>query len=387
MRHYLRYSIRYKLTLATLAPLAAAMLIFWLVGFSALHFGLPQEQYQELRSRINLVFSGIILFSSLIGIGVSAWLGRNLSHPIRELERAARQISVGEYLPDIVLGSHDELAILAEEFNIMKHHLIARESENLALNIRLEANVRERTAQLEEKNHWLLLAQQELVRAERLVGIGMLASGVAHEINNPMAIIRGNAELLEMEPSLTPSAQADVATIIKQVGRIERIVANLLTFSRTQKITPAPFSLTPLLDDILDQLGHQIPLDGYRINRDYQSLEIQINGDADQLRQVFTNLIVNGLQAMENGGTLTVTVRLRPERSDCQVLISDCGCGIDDLQLHKLFSPFYTTKPHGTGLGLAVTYGIVKEHGGEIEVASQVGHGTVFTVSLPLADR
>lgn len=385
MRPRLDYSIRLKLTLATLTPLFASILIFWIAGFSALHWGLPDQHYQELRGSINLFFSTILLFASVIGIAVSTWLGDKISRPIKELEMAARQITAGEYLPDIVLGSHDELAVLAEEFNIMKHRLIERENENLALNFSLEENVRERTAQLEEKNHWLLVAQQELARAERLVGIGMLASGVAHEINNPLAIIRGNAELLEMSGHLDESARSEVDTIMQQVGRVERIVANLLTFARTQQITTAPIPLKPLLDDILNQLGHQISLRNFTIERLYRDCDITVVGDGDQLRQVFTNLIVNGLQAMEGGGVLTVDARSLSEAARCQIMIRDTGCGIDQEQQQKLFSPFYTTKPHGTGLGLAVTYGIVKDHGGDIEVASEPGAGALFVVTLPLA--
>lgn len=383
MRTRLDYSIRLKLTLATVIPVIATTIIFWIIGFSVLHFGLPDQPYQALRGRINLVFSGILLFASTIGVVVSAWLGNNLSRPIKKLEQAARQISAGEYLPDIVLGSHDELAVLAEEFNIMKHRLIEREYENIALNVSLEENVRERTAELEEKSHWLLVAQQELSRAERLVGIGMLASGVAHEINNPLAIIRGNAELLEMSGNFIKSEKSEVDTIIKQVARVERIVANLLTFARTQQIATSPLELNPLLDDILDQLGHQIPLANVTIVRSYKKTNYTVQGESHQLRQVFTNLIVNGLQAMETGGTLTVDVSIS-EGKGCQISVSDTGCGIDEEHQQKLFSPFFTTKPHGTGLGLAVTYGIVKDHGGDIEVFSELGHGATFTVNLPV---
>jgi len=384
MRPRFDYSIRLKLTLATLAPLVASIIVFWVIGFSVLHWGLPDQPYQELRGRINLVFSGIMICATTIGVVVSTWLGDRISRPIKKLEIAARQIAAGEYNPDIVLGSHDELAVLAEEFNIMKHRLIEREKENHALNISLEENVRERTAQLEEKNHWLLVAQQELSRAERLVGIGMLASGVAHEINNPLAIIRGNAELIEMSVEPESSARSEVDTIMQQVGRVERIVANLLTFARTQQIVTCPIPLKPLLDDILNQLGHQISLQNYTIERLYRNCAITVMGDSDQLRQVFTNLIVNGLQAMEGGGVLTVDVQPFHESSYCQIMIKDTGCGIDALNQQKLFSPFFTTKPHGTGLGLAVTYGIIKDHGGMIEVTSEPGEGATFTVTVPV---
>jgi len=383
MRQHLRYSIRYKLTVATLVPLVVAMLIFWIIGVSVLHLGLPQHYYDELHTRINVVFTAILIFAALIGAAISAWLGSSLSRPIKQVEEGARLLALGEHIPDIVVGGHDEISIMAEEFNIMKHRLIERECDILLLNTTLEEKVRERTAELEEKNNWLLVAQQELARAERLVGIGLLASGVAHEINNPLAIIRGNAELLEMSTSLDESDKYEVETIIKQVGRVERIVSNLLTFARTKKKNLRSFPMEALLDDILEQLGHQIPLEPYRIERNYETAGCLVEADEDQLRQVFTNLIVNGLQAIERGGVLRISSSVTPDQF-CRVSISDSGAGISKESQEKLFTPFYTTKPKGTGLGLAVSYGIVMDHGGDIKVESEAGQGATFTVVLPL---
>ena len=379
----LRYSIRLKLTLATLTPLVIAVILFWVIGASALYLGIPELSFFDLRSRIHIIFSMILLFVTLIGVSLSAWLGSSLARPIKAVEEGARLLSLGEHIPDIVVGGHDEISVMAEEFNIMKHRLIEREDEILSLNRTLEEKVAERTAQLDEKNQWLLVAQQELARAERLVGIGILASGVAHEINNPLAIIRGNAELLEMSVRLNDSDQAEVETIIRQVGRVEQIVSNLLTFARTKKKVIRPFHIGVLLDDILDQIGHQIPLDSHHIERKYQTDGSVIEGDEDQLRQVFTNLIVNGLQAMEKGGVLTVGAEVLEGDEQCRITITDTGAGISKELQGKLFTPFFTTKTRGTGLGLAVSYGIVKDHGGDIRVESEVEQGAAFIVVLP----
>jgi two-component system, NtrC family, sensor kinase len=387
MRPYLRYSIRLKLTLATLTPLVTAVVLIWVIGASALYLGIPELSFFDLRSRIHIIFSAILLFVTVIGVSLSAWLGSSLARPIKAVEEGARLLALGEHIPDIVVGGHDEISVMAEEFNIMKHRLIEREDEILLLNRTLEEKVAERTTQLDEKNQWLLVAQQELARAERLVGIGILASGVAHEINNPLAIIRGNAELLEMSERLNDSDQSEVETIIQQVGRVERIVSNLLTFAGTKNTVIRPFYLEALLDDILDQIGHQIPLERYCIERKYQIGGVAIEGDEDQLRQVFTNLIVNSLQAMESGGVLTVTTVVDRETGSCSVTIGDSGPGISADVQEKLFTPFFTTKPRGTGLGLAVSYGIVKDHNGDIRVESTSGEGTAFTVLLPLKQR
>jgi two-component system NtrC family sensor kinase len=350
----------------------------------SLYVGMPERPHLELRSRINVIFSGVLVFVTLIGISLSAWLSRRLSQPVKALEEEVRRIAAGEQLPDISVESDDEIGALAHEFNIMKHRLAAREAENLALNRTLEDKVLERTTQLEGKNRLLLDTQKELAQAERLAGIGLLSSGVAHEINNPLAIIRGNAELLEMSSHLDASGQSEVETIIRQVGRVERIVSNLLTFARTKTKVLRTFRLEALLDDILDQVGHQIPLEGYRIQRSYQPAGIELEGDEDQLRQVCTNLIVNGLQAMEAGGVLTVATGVSAGDGQCRITISDSGSGIDREVQERLFTPFFTTKTHGTGLGLAVSYGIVKDHGGEIRFASEAGQGAEFTVLLPL---
>ena len=350
----------------------------------SLYVGVPELPYQQLRSQINAVFSGVLVFVTLIGISLSAWLSRRLSQPVKALEAEVRRIASGEMLPDIAVESHDEIAALANEFNVMKQRLATREAENLALNRTLEDKVAKRTTQLEEKSRQLLNTQKDLAQAERLAGIGLLASGVAHEINNPLAIIRGNAELLEMSARLNDSDQSEVETIIRQVDRVERIVSNLLAFSRTRKKIVRPFQITVLLDEILDQIGHQIPLAPYRIERLYRAVGGSIEGDADQLKQVFTNLIVNGLQAMENGGVLTVTADVPEGAELCRITVADNGPGIPAEVREKLFTPFFRTKSGGTGLGLAVSYGIVKDHGGEIRVESEVGHGSVFTVLLPL---
>jgi len=142
------------------------------------------------------------------------------------------------------------------------------------------------------------------------------------------------------------------------------------------------FTLGRLLDDILDQVGHQIPMERYRVIRGYWGKECTLEGDEDQLRQVFTNLILNGLQAMPEGGELLVDAL--QEAALAQITIRDHGCGIREEDLDKLFTPFFSTKARGTGLGLAVSYGIVSDHGGEIRVESRVGAGTTFTVTLPL---
>jgi two-component system NtrC family sensor kinase len=248
----------------------------------------------------------------------------------------------------------------------------------------LEQKVVERTLQLEQTNQQLLSAQKNLAKAERLAGLGLLSAGVAHEINNPLAVIRGNAELLQ--DTLGPGAegQEEAEEIIQETARIERIVNNLRVFSRSGMKRITRFSLGQLLDAILDQIGHQIPLERFRIVRNYWGRDVVIDGDEDQLRQVFTNLIVNGLQSMPEGGELVVESEPDHPGQQACITVRDCGSGIRAEDMDRLFTPFFSTKARGTGLGLAVSYGIVSDHGGEIKVASTFGKGASFTVLLPL---
>src|SRR5512133_3341328 len=346
----------------------------------ALYVGMPELPLLKMRTNLNLIFAGVLLFVSVIGITLSTWISGRLARPVRALAEGARRIAAGEHIAPIAVDTNDEISLLAEEFNTMNR-------EVSTLKNTLEQKVVERTHQLEESNQQLLAAQKDLAKAERLAGLGLLSAGVAHEINNPLAGIRGNAELLQ--DTLAPDAegQEEAGEIIQETARIERIVSNLRVFSRSGMKRITRFSLGGLLDGILDQIGHQIPLERYRVIRGYWGVDVELEGDQDQLRQVFTNLILNGLQAMPEGGELVVEVEQDQAARRVQIAVRDHGCGIREEDMDKLFTPFFSTKPRGTGLGLAVSYGIVSDHGGEIRAESRAGAGATFTVLLPLRQK
>lgn len=303
----------------------------------ALYVGLPEYPYLQLRRTLNLTFTALLLALTVLAFVLTAGLSRQLAR---------------------------------------------REQEVNSLNQSLEQKVRQRTVELEEKSRQLLETEKELSRNERLAELGLLSAGVAHEINNPLAIIRGNAELLQMALPAAADDQEEVNEILTQAGRIDRIVASLLTLARQEQRRISRFVLTILLDEILDQIGHQVQLAGYVIQREYRQQALQLDADREQLRQVFTNLILNGLQAMDGEGTLTIRVGL-DNGGTCSITVADTGPGLTPEQQERLFTPFYTTKQNGTGLGLAVSWGIVRNHGGTIAVCSAPGCGARFTVTLP----
>ncbi len=346
----------------------------------ALYVGMPEAPLQVLHARVNLLFGGVLVGGALVGLVLAGWLSGRLARPIGILADGARRIASGERHAPIPVIGHDEIATLAEEFNVMAESLREREDEIGTLNRTLEEKVARRTAELEEQG-------RQLARAERLAEVGLLAAGVAHEINNPLAIIRGNAELLQMSLPDAADDQEEVEVILRQAARIERIVGQLRSFSRSRGSRPEPLELAPLLDEIVEQIGHQSPLHGVTLERRYQA-GIILHADGDQLRQVFTNLILNALQAMNGSGTLTFETELAGNDNNCLIRILDTGSGLAADAAERLFTPFYTTKSQGTGLGLSVSYGIIREHGGRIEAANRSdGPGAVFTVTMPLPSR
>lgn len=343
----------------------------------AIYVGMPEEPLLLLRRNLNLITAAVLFTVACIGITISSWISRRMAKPVRELAKAARGMAAGEHVAPIVVNSGDEIALLANEFNTM-----AREVSTLKQT--LEDKVVSRTLELEEKNQQLLATQKELSKKERLAELGILAAGVAHEINNPLAVIRGNAELLQTEISPDADEREEVDAIVQESIRIGTIVNNLKGFSRSGIQRLNLFSVGKLLDSVIDGIAYQIEIEQYRLTRNYWGKNIEIEADEEQLRQVFGNLLLNAFQAMPDGGELLLDMKLDEAAKNVFVTIKDYGNGIIKADLERLFTPFFTTKSKGTGLGLAVSYGIVTAHGGRIHASSVVGEGALFTVELPL---
>jgi signal transduction histidine kinase len=255
---------------------------------------------------------------------------------------------------------------------------------------RLQETIRQlRAAQVESQAR--LLAQQEaesrLVQAAKLVAVGEMAAGIAHELNNPLTTVTGFSELVLDETPQDSPHRADIEMVLHEALRARGVVRRLLDFARQGERARAKCDLNEIVEDVLALTRHFIHTSGVRLESVFQPDLPWVSVDNNQMKQVFLNLVHNAIQAMPTGGSLNIQTaqRMREGREWAVVSIRDSGIGISPKDLERIFEPFYTTRGTngGTGLGLSVTYGIVTDHGGTIEVASHPGEGTTFTVWLP----
>jgi signal transduction histidine kinase len=283
---------------------------------------------------------------------------RSISRPLQRITLAAVDVTNGRYGTEVDLRrSNDEIGLLADSFNEM--------SRKMALDIE----------QLKTLN-------DQLARAERLAAMGTLAAGVAHEVNNPLASISSLVQMMKASANEDDRQRLDL--ISNQIQRITRVTKDLTDFSRVRPAARSMVDINSVVEAAIRLASFDAAFQQLELRREYTDDLPGVLADADQLQQVFLNLLLNARDAMEDGGRLTVTTA--QDAANISVSIEDSGTGIDDAARKQLFDPFFTTKPagKGTGLGLAVCYGIVTAHNGRIDVNSTNGHGTKFTVSIPL---
>jgi two-component system sensor histidine kinase PilS (NtrC family) len=232
--------------------------------------------------------------------------------------------------------------------------------------------------------------EEDLKRADRLAAIGTLAAGMAHEIRNPLASISGSIEILKEEMDGAVQHQQLMDIILREVGRLNSLIADFLLFARPTPPGKELIHLNGIVEEVLKVFVHS-PECGpeIRLATHFQD-EIYLPGDAQQIKQVFWNLIINAAQAMPTGGELRVELRRRSSPPDPEeppqgeIVISDTGMGVREEDLDKIFNPFFTTKEKGTGLGLSIVHKIVESYGGKISVRSRLGQGTIFAMILPI---
>ncbi|HEX9652415.1 MAG TPA: ATP-binding protein [bacterium] len=315
-----------------------------------------EEQIAANEMRMaTFAISAIIIISLIIWFFVQHLVGK----PVRQLVNATNVVASGNLDFKIKNNKKDELGQLANSFNAMTHKLAD--------------------------------AQRQLIQSDKLASLGRLAAGVAHEINNPLTGVLTYSSFLLKRANGNADMKNDLEVIVRETKRCREIVKGLLDFARQVPVQKTQVAIPAVIEHVLTIIDNQLRLKKARVQKEIAANLPTIHADANQMEQVFMNLLVNAADAVENeGGEIVVTAERRQADSKefLEVKIHDNGCGIPREDLTKIFEPFYSTKGQkGTGLGLAVVWGIIEKHGGKITVDSETGKGTRFTVRLPIEEH
>jgi two-component system NtrC family sensor kinase len=322
----------------------------------------------------------------LVGLFIVFFTQHFVERPIRKLIAGAQAVSDMRLDTPVEIRSSEELEALARSFEAMRVRLKQALDGLNEFNQRLESMVQERTEQLRTAEH-------RLAQSDRLASLGQLAASMAHEINNPVSGILNLSMLMQRilgETGVPPERLAEfrshLAQVTTQTTRVGRIVSDLLAFSRRSRPQYGPADLTVVVRDTVALVRHKLELSQVKLDLDLQHGLPPVHCDASQLQQALTNLLLNAAQSIEGAGRVRVATVVSRENGMAMIEIEDSGSGISPEDLPRIFDPFFTTKEpgKGLGLGLAVAYGIVKAHGGDIEVESHIGRGSTFRVLLPL---
>ena len=323
-----------------------------------------------------VILLAIVLGALLIGL-ISAWiLARSLTRPITALSQAMVVVGGGQLDHPIDISAHDEIGDLARSFADMTGQLRRSQEEMHRLNAELAGKV----AQLER-------AQDQLVQSEKLASIGEMAAAVAHGLRNPLASLRASAQLVQRHPA-SPSAREQLQSIVEEVDRLDRRVTHLLTFSRPAPFHPLPERIGAVVQGVLPAFAERLRAQQVTLTLDIAATVPDIPLDPMKMEQVLLELIGNALDAMPTGGHLTLAARAAagPGQADGLAFeVRDTGCGIAAEALPLVGQPFFTTRPEGTGLGLATARRFVEQHGGRLDLESRAGQGTTISIWLPVA--
>jgi two-component system NtrC family sensor kinase len=320
------------------------------------------RERQSVNDMIYLSKRGPMVFLLfLLGLMIYSanFIARQMIRPLKVLMEATQRIANGDIMTPImpVRRYRDEFTELSIAMNSMMYQLSQR--------------------------------QEQLIKAHKLKAVGTLTAGVAHELNNPINNIMLTASMLQEDyAEIDDIERLDMINdLVEQAGRSQKIIRNLLEFAREREIDTSLFQLDDILEESLQLVTNQLKLYKVKIERRFASNLEPISGDKQQLIQVFLNLALNAIDAMPDGGTLIIETNTVNEGGYLKVDFTDSGMGIPDHVKPHIFDPFFTTKSQGkgTGLGLSVSLGIIRKHGGDIRVESQINKGSTFTVLLPIA--
>ena len=345
------------------------------------------EMDQSLRSHAAYVIAISVGFIILFALTLGVLLQRLIYLPLKDLATGADKVRSGQLDHAIPVRSSDEFGRVAGSFNHMTGALDASRSEMEQLVQTLELKVEQRTKEL-------LAAKAEVAQGEKLASIGVLASGIAHELNNPLTGVLTFTSLMRKKAPEGSEDAEDLDLVIRETKRCASIIKRLLDFAREKVPVKGFYNLNQVIEDTVRFVERPASLQQIEISMNFDPLLPQAWGDADLIKQVILNLLVNAQQAIEGKGNITVQTRLvaagpnagSTDAPMVEVVVTDTGCGIPQANLQRIFDPFFTSKEvgKGTGLGLSVSYGIVKAHGGKISVESVLGTGTTFRIWLPI---
>lgn len=347
-----------------------------------LDVALRLEPYEEARRRNAIQ----LLVASLLGILLASVLSvvavRRMVHtPVRAMIKSAKALAHGDHSVRVPELTRDELGVLAHTFNLMSRDLERAHSELLEWAQTLENRVDQKTAELER-------AQEQILQVEKLASLGRLAAVVAHEINNPLSSVVTYAKILlrrlaakEATQECAQSAQY-LESIASEASRCGEIVASLLSFARQHGGEFQPVNLASVVEKSVFLVNHKLEMSSVSVVQELADLPA-LQADAGQLQQALMALLINACEAMERGGT--ITLRTRAWEKGQVLVVEDTGPGMAPDVADKAFEPFFTTKSatSGVGLGLSVVYGIVRRHGGTIDLKTEPGKGCRFTITLP----
>ena len=343
-----------------------------------LYVGMLEKPYIDIRNSVMLKFASLAALCAVILLVILFFITSTIIDPLRGMVVATNKIAQGDLNHRVDVDFRDEIGQLAHSFNLMTENLKIANENLLQWGKTLEKRVEERTKELREM-------QDYLIRSEKLASLGKMAAGIAHEINNPLTSILINTHLL-LEKSEKKDANFENLTLIAdETSRCAQIVKGLLEFSRQSPPEKTRSNINELIERTTQLLENQASFQNVKIIKNLDGRLPLIEVDKTKIQQVFWNLMLNACAAMPKGGNLTISSRLEDDSKYVEIVFIDTGLGIPRENIIRLFDPFFTTKSSGTGLGLAISYGIIQQHDGKIEVKSEVGQGSVFTVKLPVS--
>ena len=355
-----------------------------ILGVLDTHLSLARADQQLAESsRVLVAYTALGLFMiAFLSWLFVLWL---VDEPIKRLKAGTHALTAGNLGFQIPVSSDDEVGELATSFNQMSLQLRGANEEIVAWAKTLEERVDQKTRELKR-------AHDHMLRVEKMASIGKLAAVVAHEINNPLAGILTYAKLLRKwiergdMPAKKDEAEQCLDLIASESRRCGELVKNLLTFSRTAPMNLATTDVNSVIDRSVRLVRHQLEMAGVQLQLSEAEHLPNVQCDPAQIEQVILALIMNALDAMPKGGNLWLSTRISDDGSHYEICVRDDGTGIPPEILSQIFEPFLTTKEtgKGVGLGLAVSRNIIERHGGTIEVQSEFGKGTTFTVKLPV---